>query len=129
MEEFLVLLLQFLVEFILNVLVYFPFDLPSKNRNRPEPESIVILCSLWLVGGGVLAVVSLIIFKHTLIKVSAFRIANLFLAPVVSGLISRAIAARRAESNRFIVPRNHFWYAFWFTLGLVLIRFTYAARA
>ena len=27
-----------------------------------------------------------------------------------------------------IVPRNHFWKAFWFTLGLVVIRFAYATR-
>ena len=128
MEELFILILQFLIEFVIDVLIYVPFDLPSKNRNKPEPESIVIPCSLWLVGGGVLAIVSLTVFDKTLIKVPELRMANLVLAPVVSGLISRAIAARRAESNKFIVPRNHFWYAFWFTLGLVLIRFTYAVR-
>lgn len=28
----------------------------------------------------------------------------------------------------FVWPRNHFWYGFWFSLGLASVRFAYAAR-
>lgn len=128
MEELLVVVLQFLLEFILNVLANIPFDWPSRNRRTPEPESIWLRCFLWSCGGGLLAGVSLLVFKQTLISVPALRIANLVIAPVVSGFLSEAIAKRRASRNELIVPRNHFWQAFWFTLGLVIIRFTYATR-
>jgi hypothetical protein len=56
------------------------------------------------------------------------RLANLPVAPLVSAYIAQAIARRRREANPLIAPRNHFWKAFWFTLGLVAIRFAYATR-
>lgn len=129
MEELLIVVIQFLFEFVLNVLGNLPFDLPSKNRTTPEPESIALPCFLWFCGGCALAGISLLVFKHTFITVAPLRLVNLALAPLVSAYISQAIAARRATANPFIIPRNHFWQALWFTLGLVLIRFAYATRA
>ena len=129
MEEVLIVVLQFLFEFILEVLGNIPFDWPSKNRRTPEPAGIVLRCFLWFCGGCVLAGMSLLVVGHTMIAFDVLRIANLVLAPLSSALVSQAIARRRARSNPFIVPRNHFWQAFWFTLGMVLIRFAYASRA
>jgi hypothetical protein len=63
-----------------------------------------------------------------MISLSALRIANLVLAPITSAFISQAIARHRSKRNRFINPRNHFWQAFWFTLGIVTVRFAYAVR-
>jgi ABC-type Fe3+ transport system permease subunit len=71
----------------------------------------------------------LLVVKHTVVSVSALRIANLVLAPVASAFLSEAIANHRAKENPFIIPRNHFWQALFFTLGLVLVRFAYASRA
>lgn len=129
MEEVLIVVLQFLFEFLLEVLGNIPFDWPSRNRSTPEPEGIVLRCLLWFCGGCLLAGLSLLVVRQTMIGVDLLRIANLVLAPVSSAFVSQAIARRRARSNPFIVPRNHFWQAFWFTLGMVLIRFAYAARA
>lgn len=128
MEEILIVILQFLFEFALDVLGNLPFDWPSRNRSTPEPENIFLRCFLWFCGGCLLAGLSLIVFRHTLIAAPALRIANLVLAPLASAFLSAAIARQRALENPFIVPRNHFWQAFWFTLGLVAIRFAYATR-
>jgi hypothetical protein len=129
MEEFLIVFIQFIVEFFINVVADIPFDWPSRNRQTPEPENISGLCfGLLLLGGG-LAWLSVFIFPRTLISVSVLRIANLALAPVTSGLLSLFIARRRSLANPNIVPRNHFWQAFWFTVGLVGVRFAYAGRA
>ena len=129
MEELLIAIIQFLLEFALDVLSSIPFDWPSRNRTTPELENISLRCFLWFCGGCLLAGLSLLIFKHTIISVSALRIANLALAPISSAFLSQALASRRATKNIFIVPRNHFWQAFWFTLGLTLIRFAYASHA
>jgi len=128
MEDILVLILQVLFEFILEVFSYVPFDWPWGDESRTEPESIVGRCTLWFIAGCLLAGASLLVFRHTLIAVPALRVANLALAPVASAYLSQFLASRRA-SDRQINPRNHFWQAFWFTLGLVLIRFIYASRA
>ena len=128
MEELIVVIIQFLFEFVLNVLLNIPFDWPSKNRTTPEPESIWAACFLWFLGASVLGWISLIFFKHTLITSSSLRIANLVLAPLVSAALSKAIAERRAKVNPFIESRNHYWQAFWFTLGFTMVRFAYATH-
>lgn len=71
----------------------------------------------------------MLIVKHTIIAISILRMVNLVLAPIASAYLSKRIANRRSKDNPFIVPRNHFWQAFWFTLGLTLIKFAYATRA
>jgi len=129
MEELLIVIVQFLFEFTLNVLGNIPFDWPSQDRTAPESEAVVFPRFLWFCGGCALAGISLLVAKHTLIALPALRIANLVAAPVTSAFISRAIAQHRALRNPFIIPGNHFWQAFFFTLGLALIRFAYASRA
>lgn len=119
---------NFCLSLILNVVGNVPFDWPSKSRTTPESEDFGYTCLLWFIGGCLLAGLSLLIFKHSLIESSGLRITNLALAPLTSAFISEAIAKRRSKMNPFIIPRNHFWQAFWFTLGLVVIRFAYTAR-
>jgi hypothetical protein len=80
------------------------------------------------VGGCLLGALSILLLKHTWIRFSPLRIANLPLALLVSACIAQAIARQRQETKPQIVPRSHFWKAFWFTLGLVTIRFAYATR-
>lgn len=129
MEELLLTLLQFLFEFALEILGNIPFDWPSRHRTTPEPGNIALGCLLWFSGGCLLAGASLLIVQHSLIALPALRMANLGLAPIVSAVLSQTIAKHRAKHNPYLVPRNHFWQAFWFTLGLVLIRFMFASRA
>jgi hypothetical protein len=128
MEDIIVAILQFLFEFLLEIFSYTPFDWPFTSRNSPEPDAIAGKCFCWFIVGCGLALVSMLFLKHTWITLSALRIANLVLAPITSAYISQAIARRRNRRNPFINPRNHFWQAFWFTLGIVSVRFAYAVR-
>jgi hypothetical protein len=128
MEEALVALLQFLFEFLLEVLSYSSFGWPTRRSERPGPETIVGVCMLWFVGGCGLAWLSVLLLKHTLIHHSWLRITNLILAPPTSAYISQAFARKRAKRDPFVEPWNQFWQSFWFTLGLVSVRFAYAVR-
>jgi hypothetical protein len=128
MEELLIVLVQFLFEFALDVLINLPFNWPSKKRGRPGPDAIWIWCILWFGLGCLLAGISLLVMRHSIISLPTLRVANLVAAPIASAYLSQAIASHRARENAFIVPRNHFWQAFWFTLGLTLVRFAYAAH-
>jgi hypothetical protein len=125
MEDILIALLQCVVEFLADVFCYGPFDWPFSEK---APGSLVSKCTILFFVGSSLAWISVLVLKHTWISFSALRIANLFLAPITSAFISQAIARYRGRRNRSIVPRNHFWQAFWFTLGVVTIRFAYAVR-
>lgn len=128
MEDLIALILQFLFELLLEVLINIPFDLPSKKRNTPERTSISLVCFCWFLTGGAIGWLSLLIFQHTFITIPVLRIANLILAPLLSASLSKYIATRRAEINGYIVPRNHYWQAFWFTLAFTMVRFVYATH-
>jgi hypothetical protein len=127
MEEILIIVLQFLFEFLFEILSG-GVDWPFTYRDHRDPASLVVSGLQWLLGGCLLAGVSVLIFKHTLIRGSALRIANLVLAPIASAYLARYLARRRGIRVGSIIPRTRFWQAFWFTLGLVSIRFAYASR-
>jgi hypothetical protein len=129
MEEVLVVLFQFLFELILNVLSNLPFEWPSKGRQTPERESIWPVCAIWFMVGCGVGGMSLLLVGYALLQPGWLRIANLVLSPIASGLIAKTLAEQRAPSNPMLVPRNHFWYAFWFSLGVAFTRFAYATRA
>lgn len=84
MEELLVVILQFLFEFTLNVLGNWPFDWVTRNRSTPEPELTSKSGILWFIGGCVLAAVTLPLWSHALIKLPYLRMLNVVLAPVAS---------------------------------------------
>jgi hypothetical protein len=126
MEDFLVALLQCLLEFLIEIVSYLPFDWPFPSSL--ESDSLFAKCFWWFVGGSALAAVSLCFLKHTWISFSVLRIANLILAPITAAFFSHAVAWRRSQSQPSIIPRNHFWQSFWFTTGLVIVRFVYAVR-
>ena len=129
MEDILIVIFQFLFEFAIDALANLPFDWPSRHRKTPEREEVFFPRFLWFCAGCALAGLSLLVIKHTLISISAFRVVNLVVAPITSAFIALVLARRRSLHNPFIVPRNHFWQAFFFTLGLVFIRFAYASHA
>ena len=130
MEEALVALLQFIFELLLNIISYVPFDFPvSRRRDTPEYAYGILPAIIWLILGGLAGGASLLIVRHTIIHHSWLRIANVGISPVVSGYVSRAIATVRAKRDPFVLPRNHFWYAFSFSFAYAIIRFTYASRA
>ncbi len=128
MEDVLIIILQFLLEFFFNVLIDLPFDWPRKNRQTPESDKLIGTCFVMFCVSCGLAWCTLLVFPRTLIRLPALRIANLFLAPPVAAFIAACIADRYAQTNPWILPRNHFWRAFWFTLGFVAVRFAYVIR-
>ncbi len=129
MEEILIALLQGVFEFTVEVLSYLPLDWPFGSRRFREPGYLGLACTFWFLGGGALAWVSVQLFPHTLLQVSAWRIANLILAPITSAFLAQAVARARRTRHPFLIPRNHFWQALWFTLGLTTVRFAYALRS
>ena len=128
MEELIVVVFQFLAEFTINVLGYLPIDWPSKHRRTPEREGLWAVCFVWLIAGGLLGAFSLLVVGYTLLQPGWLRIANLCISPIASAYLAQFVATRRARSNPLLVPRNHFWYGFWFSLGLAFARFAYASR-
>jgi hypothetical protein len=127
MEEVLVAIFQFLLEVIGQTLVwnllYLPFDFLSF---RDFPTGRAGFCALAFFGGLLCGWILLIPFPSTSIHSPWLRIATLIASPVLAGWISYVVAELRAGLGHIVESRNHFWYAFTFTLGLAIVRFAYA---
>lgn len=125
MEEIIGFILQFIIEFLLESLLYDIFDWPVSRRTRSEPAKPIARSTLWFILGCLIAAGSLYFFPRSFISVPALRVTNLILAPIFSAYVAREIAIIYRRSNSAIIPHNHFWQAFWFTLGLTGTRFLY----
>lgn len=128
MEELLIILIQFLLELVLEVFANLPFQWASRRRNREYPDSIAFSSLCWFLCAALLGAFSLWAFPQTLIATPALRITNLIIAPLLSGGIFYWLAQRRCDDNPILIPRNHLWQAFWFTLGFTVVRFVYATH-
>jgi hypothetical protein len=129
MEQLLVLIIEVFFEILLNVLGNGLFDWPTQGRARSrQGESIVLPCICWFLFAAFLGWLSLFVAPHALIALPALRMANLVLAPVVTALISWWIADWRSHWHGNITPRYYLWKSFWFTLGMVLVRFAYTVK-
>ena len=126
MEDLIVAILQGIFEFVLEIFSFTPFDFIPSSADRRHSESLWEKCVAWLVVGCGLAAISMLFLKRTWISHPTLRMANLALAPITSAFISQAIARFRSRRDESIIPRNHFWQAFWFTLGIVTVLFAYA---
>ena len=125
MEEILILLIQFFAEVVGQALISIPFDCTCRIRKQPEDHPGTYAFAFLLVGGAVGWLSNAIV--PSIIHVPALRIANLFITPIVGGTIGYHVAKWQYQSrNPLLVPRNHFWYTFFFTLGLASMRFAYA---
>ncbi len=126
MEEVLIVILQFLGEVILEVLASSPLEFFSNSQAEANSDSRVSSCIKWFAGGALLGGLSLLVLHNSMISLPILRLANLLLAPILSGLVSKGIASYRAQRDPAFIPHTNFWQAYWFTFGLVVIRFMYA---
>jgi len=125
LEDLLIIAIQGMLQLLVESIVYIPFDWPSKKRITPDAQRVWPKATILFLIGCVFGGVSVFVIEHSLLQLPALRVINLLAAPLFSAFLSRVIANRRSETNANIIPRNHFWQAFWFTLGLVMVRFAY----
>lgn len=124
MEEILILVVGWLLEFLAELLFYWPCDWLSRQFERDDRPKYF----LWALAGAALGGISIALLPGSLLHNSGLRIANLVVAPVVSGFIAGAKEGKPDRAGNQWDSRERFWCAFWLTLGLVVIRFVAAKR-
>ena len=125
MIEFLVALLQFLIEVVGQAVISIPFDCSWRLREKSNDDPFSVVFFFLFVGGAVGWV--LVQLVPALVHRDVLRVLALFGSPLLAGAIGYNIAKRKVlTQNPDIVPRRHFWYPFVFTLGLAAVRFVYA---
>ena len=131
MEDILILLLQALGEFLLEIFAWWPWDYfwwwgPWDRNDRTSPSVSAALISL--ATGAALGWLSLFIFPAVLVKWAWLRIALLVISPLGSGLMSFHFARGCEKEFEYVDPVFHFWIGFCFSIGFVWVRFALADR-
>jgi hypothetical protein len=130
MEAFLEVILQIFFELFLQLIgeVACEFGLQSLSEifeRKPNP---------WLAGigyillGAAVGALSLLVARSTFIHHSTLRIANLFLTPLLAGLLMAAIGHWRRKRGQDLIRLDRFGYGFLFAFSMALVRFLYASR-
>jgi hypothetical protein len=125
-EEILVVFVQFLAEGLLNTLVYLPFELPMSRNEKTGERTGCGWHVVYLVLGGVVGAISVLVVPHLLLRSPSMRIANLLIAPLLGGGFSWSLTTIRRSWGSAVSPLTHFWTAFWFVLALNAVRLAYA---
>ena len=125
-EEVLGLLIQFVIEVLLQAVVYLPFDLPLSRNEKSGERTGCGWYALYAVLGGVFGALSLLVFPKHLIPWTGLRVANLFAAPAVAGGLGYAVSAWRRSRGAKTRPWGHFWSGVCFTLAFGGVRLAYA---
>ena len=120
MEELLVPILQLLVEFVLQMLVYGGLDVISFHDDRGENKGCVLV-GVFLVLGGLIGGIVTWIHPHPMLTYPWLRLTNLIVAPFFAGGLSYLIARWRKQE-----PWIHVLMAFSFVLGYNVVRYAFA---
>jgi hypothetical protein len=121
MEELLVIIIQFFIEVIVQVIFELPFDL-FKSKTSEKTEKNFIIAILYVFAGVVVGCISLWVFPNSLIQNSWLRCVNLIVAPLISYSLSKRLSKNKENVNPIIQAR----FAFLFTFSLVAVRLVYS---
>lgn len=114
------LLFEFVIQFVLEILVEMGAHILKRNRSPVHP-AIAVMGYLLL--GGLLGGISYWIFPPHLIAHPYARIINLVVTPVAVGLALGAVGAWRSKRGKELVRLDKFAYGYAFALAFALVRF------
>jgi hypothetical protein len=133
MEDFLIILLQALGEFIFELLAWWPWDWfwywGDSRWNPPrraDPFWVAIFSSVAV--GALLGWASIHFFPAVIVRWSWLRVTLLFVSPPLSGFMAREWAKWRHKQNALIDFDVHFLIGLCFSIGFVWVRFALANR-
>lgn len=118
MEEIIVLFFQLLVE-ILQIFGSVPIDAARSRSSRKDDEGCLVIVMHVIFGGG-LGLLSVLFAPKFLLPTMALRIANLFIAPVISGAISYYVIGKISNNKTQGVFIHGVLFAFMFGLARLL---------
>jgi hypothetical protein len=125
MEEVLVVVLQGLVEFFLEMLIYIGIDL---GWRRDDGGVGCGLLTLFLLLGGGLGAVGNVLHPRLLMPTEGLRVAALIAGPAAAGGLSWLVARYRQRRGQQVVPGNHLITALCFVLAFDVVRYAYGTH-
>ena len=130
MEELIVFILSFVGELLVEILLYFPWDLfvGSYERKKDEELNVFGWCILSLLIGIGVGAFTVFVVPNIIFDSSWLRITNLILAPFIAGFIALKMSKRRGQKHLNSNNKLHYLVGFLFTFGLVCTRYVMAIK-
>jgi hypothetical protein len=125
MEEILVVALQGLVEFFLEMLIYVGIDLSWTRDDRGVGCG---LPWLFLLLGGCLGALANLLHPRLLMPTEGMRVAALIAGPAAAGGLSWLVARFRQRKGYKVVPSSHVVTAICFVLAFDMARYAYGTH-
>lgn len=125
MEEILVVAFQLFFEFFIQIIGSGLLDAVGRATTNTKTEDGCVIFGLHIVFGGGLGWISTLIAPKLFLPYFGLRLANLILAPLISGLISYLFAKWAKPNGDGTGP---FWHGCLFALMFGLARFAFAER-
>jgi hypothetical protein len=129
MEFIFEVILQFFGEILLQIFfeLLAELGLHSLANTWKRPRNAVLSTIGFVLWGAIAGGISLLIFPASPISNPDLRALNLFITPIVIGVIMMMIGKLRDKKGQNLVRLDRFGYAFLFAFAMALTRFIWAA--
>lgn len=114
---------ELLLQIIIEVLVELGFHgVRSTFQNRRNRNPLLAFIG-YAMFGGIIGALSLLIVSHQLIESKTFALLNLFITPVIAGLLMSYMGYLRKRRGKAVVRLDSFIYGFTFAFTMALVRY------
>lgn len=120
-------ILEIIGELLLQVVLEVMGEIGLQSMAEPfrKPPNPWLASIGYFIFGAIAGGFSLLVFPHHLVAES-LRVANLFLTPVVVGLLMSWMGMWRAKHGQTVLRMDRFSYGFLFAFSLALVRYWFA---
>ncbi len=118
---------ELLLQIIVEVLVDLGFNgVASTFQNRKNRSPILAFIGYCILGG-LAGALSLWIVSYQVIESEVFALLNLFITPIVAGLLMSYFGYLRKRKGKDIIRLDSFVYGFTFAFAMALVRYYFGA--
>ncbi len=130
MEEILFIIISFVGQLLLESLLYFPWDIFMVSYEKKREGDINTFGWLFisLIIGIAVGAASVAILSSAVIPISWLRVINLIVAPFLAGAVALRMSKRRNQKGLTSNNKLHYLVSFFFTLGILGIRFVLTTK-
>ena len=114
---------EILLQSVAQVLFELGFYGLAETFKRKKGRNPFLATVGYLLWGGIIGALTLLIFPSLMIKNNVFRIVNLIFTPIVAGIVMSTIGSWRKKRGQDLLRIDSFIYGGLFAFGLAIVRF------
>lgn len=118
---------ELLLQIIVEVLIELSFNGVANTFQNRKDRSLLLALIGYSIFGGLAGAISLWIVPHQVIASEAFALLNLFVTPIIAGLLMSYLGFLRKRRGKDVIRLDSFIYGFIFAFAMALVRYYFGA--